>query len=169
MVYYTSCFCSYVWVCGISVWFIYNKRNYLFVRCQSLSHIPNTSLQCSNQPLWKLNLVTGVNTTKQQTGEIKNTIKRVILWAKQISEAATEMSWKKDVLINNLVPSSFHLRKKPVKNTIFSNFFIRWKPQGTPLKVADCQPATLLKLNFFVGFSRILTANFRAPIFQNTS
>ena len=96
-----------------------------------MSHIRNTSLRCSNQPLWKLNLVTGVNTTKQQTGEIKNTIKRVILWAKQISEAATEMSWKKDVLINNLVPSSFHLRKKPVKNTIFSNFFIRWKPQET--------------------------------------
>ena len=54
------------------------KQNYLFVRCQSLSHIPNTSLRCSNQPLWKLNLMTGVNTTKQQTGEIKNTIKRVI-------------------------------------------------------------------------------------------
>ena len=49
------------------------KQNYLFVRCQSLSHIPNTSLRCSNQPLWKLNLMTGVNTTKQQMGEIKNT------------------------------------------------------------------------------------------------
>ena len=70
-----SYFCSYVWVCGISVWFIYNKRNYLFVRCQSLSHIPNTSLWCSNQPLWKLNLMMGVNMTKQQTGEIKNTKK----------------------------------------------------------------------------------------------
>ena len=39
-----------------------------------LSHIPNTSLQCSNQPLWKLSLMTGVNMTKQQTREIKNTI-----------------------------------------------------------------------------------------------
>ena len=54
------------------------KQNYLFVRCRLLSHIPNTSLQCSNQPLWKLNLMTGVNTTKQLTGEIKNTIQRVI-------------------------------------------------------------------------------------------
>ena len=54
------------------------KWNNLFVRCQSLSHIPNTSLRCSNQPLWKLNLMTGVNTIKTQTGEIKSTIKRVI-------------------------------------------------------------------------------------------
>ena len=41
------------------------KRNYLFVRCQSLSYIPNTSWWYSNQPLWKLNLMTGVNMTKQ--------------------------------------------------------------------------------------------------------
>ena len=61
------------------------------------------------------------------------------------------MSWEKDVLINNLVPGSFHLRKKLAKNTIFSNFLIRWKPQGTRLKVADCQPATLLKMNFYIG------------------
>ena len=53
------------------------KQNYHFLSCQSLSHIPNTSVRCSNHPLWKLNLMTGVNTTKQQTGEIKNT-KRVI-------------------------------------------------------------------------------------------
>ena len=29
---------------------------------------------CVCQPLWKLNLMMGVNTTKQQMGEIKNTI-----------------------------------------------------------------------------------------------
>ena len=56
--------CVCVCVCGISVWFIYNKKNCLFVRCQSLSHIPNTSLRCSNQPLWRLNLMMGVKTTK---------------------------------------------------------------------------------------------------------
>ena len=72
-----SYFCSYV--CVVSQFDVsITKRNYFFVRCQSLFHMPNTSLRCSNQPLWKLNLMTGVNTTKQQTGEIKNTIKRVI-------------------------------------------------------------------------------------------
>ena len=62
-----SYFCSYVCVCvcvvsqfDLSI----TKWNYLFVRCQSFSHIPNTSLRCSNQPLWKLNLMMGVNTTK---------------------------------------------------------------------------------------------------------
>ena len=47
------------------------KQNCLFVRCQSLSHIRNNSLRCS---IWKLKLMTGVKTAKQQTGEIKNTI-----------------------------------------------------------------------------------------------
>ena len=80
------------------------KQNYLFVRCQFLSHIPNTSLRCSNQPLWKLNLMTGVNMT---------------------------ISLKKFVFSNvalvhvNLVPRIFYRRKKPAKNTIFTNFFIR--------------------------------------------
>ena len=67
--------CVCVCVCMVSQFDLsITKQNYLFVRCQSLSHIPNTSLRCSNQPLWKLNLMTGVNTTKRQTGEIKNTI-----------------------------------------------------------------------------------------------
>ena len=67
--------CVCVCVCMVSQFDLsITKQNYLFVRCQSLSHIPNTSLRCSNQPLWKLNLMTGVNTTKQQTREIKNTI-----------------------------------------------------------------------------------------------
>ena len=84
-VYYTEvisvclcvCVCVYVCVCvcvvsqfSLSI----TKQNYLLVRCQSLSHIPDTSLRYSNQPSWKLNLMTGVNTTKQQTGEIENTI-----------------------------------------------------------------------------------------------
>ena len=59
------------------------KWNYLFVRCESLSHMPNTSLQCSNQPLWKLNLMTGVNTTKQQMGKIKNNKKSNLVELKQ--------------------------------------------------------------------------------------
>ena len=67
--------CVCVCVCMVSqVDLSITKQNYFFVRCQSLSHIPNTSLRCSNQPLWKLNLMTGVNTAKQQTGELKNTI-----------------------------------------------------------------------------------------------
>ena len=67
--------CVCVCVCMVSQFDLsITKQNYLFVRCQSLSHIPNTSLRCSNQPLWKLNLMTGVNTAKQQTGELKNTI-----------------------------------------------------------------------------------------------
>ena len=68
------CVCLHVCVWyGISVWFIYNKTKLTF--CKMLVFVPyNTSLQCSNQPLRKLNLMTGVNMTKQQTGEIKNTI-----------------------------------------------------------------------------------------------
>ena len=130
-------------VCGISVWFIY-----LFVRCQSLSHIPNSSLQCSNQSLWKLNLMTGVNTTKQQTGEIKNTIKSNLVELNKVRKQPQSCSGKKDVLINSfsesclgkfsvkilekylwrssflvklhsLVPGSFNLRKKPQKTKKF--------------------------------------------------
>ena len=64
-----------VFMCVVSQFDLFiTKQNYLFVRCQSLSHIPSSSLRCSNQPLWKLNLMTGVNTTKQQMGEIKNII-----------------------------------------------------------------------------------------------
>ena len=44
-----------VFVCMVSQFDLsITKQNYLFVRCQSLSYIPNTSLRCSNQPLWKL-------------------------------------------------------------------------------------------------------------------
>ena len=78
------------------------------------------------------------------------------------------MSWKKDVLINSLVPGSFHLRKKLSKNTIFSNFFIRWKPQGTQLKVADCQPATLLKMNFFIGIFQGFWLQISEHLFSRT-
>ena len=42
------------------------------LQTKHMSHLPNISLRCSNQPLRKLNLMTGVNTAKQQTGEIKN-------------------------------------------------------------------------------------------------
>ena len=55
--------CGCLSVCGwygISVWFIYNRTKLTFCKCQSLSHIPNTSLWCSNQPLhygsWTLKL-----------------------------------------------------------------------------------------------------------------
>ena len=65
-----------VCVCVVSQFDLFiTKQNYLFVRCQSFSHISNTSLRCSNQPLWKLNMnMIEVNTTKQQTGEIKSII-----------------------------------------------------------------------------------------------
>ena len=78
------------------------------------------------------------------------------------------MSWKTDVLLNNLVPSSFYLRKKPAKNTIFSNFFIGWKPQGTQLKVADCQTATLLKMNFFIGIFQGFWLQITEHVFSRT-
>ena len=96
---------SYVWVFGISVWFIYNKRNYLFVRCQSLSHIPSTSLWCSNQPLWKFNLMMGVNTTKQQTGEIKNTKRSNLIDLNRVRKQPHKCPGKKDVPINNCFES----------------------------------------------------------------
>ena len=54
--------------------------------------------------------------------------------------------------MHNPKAGSFYLRKKPAKNAIFTNFFIRWKPQGMQLKVADYQPAALLKMNFIGDF-----------------
>ena len=73
--YFCSYVCVFVCVCVVSQFDLsITKQNYLFVRCESLSHIPNTSLRCSNQPSWKLSLMTGLNTTKQQKGEIKNAI-----------------------------------------------------------------------------------------------
>ena len=77
------------------------KQNYLFVRCQSLSHITNTSLQCSNQPLWKLNLMMGVNMTKQQMGGIKNNIKGNLVELNKIWKQPQRCSGKKDVIINS--------------------------------------------------------------------
>ena len=78
IVYYAEVISVLMCVCVVSQFDLsITKQNYHFLRCQSLSHIPHTSVRCSNHPLWKLNLMTGVNTTKQQTGEIKNT-KRVI-------------------------------------------------------------------------------------------
>ena len=89
-----SYFCSYV--CVVSQFDLsITKWNYLFVRCQSLSHIPNTSLRCSNQPLWKLNLMTGVNTTKQQTGEIKNNIKSNLVELNKVRKQPQRCSGKK--------------------------------------------------------------------------
>ena len=120
------------------------KQNYLFVTCQYLSHIPNTSLRCSNQPLRKLNVMTGVNTTKQQTGEIKNNIKSNLVELNKVRKQPQRCSGKKDVLINscsesyqgefsakilkylwrssflvklhNLLFRSFYLKKKLAKN-----------------------------------------------------
>ena len=129
------------------------KQNYLLVRCRSLSHIPNTSFQCSNQPLWKLNLMTGVNTTKQQTGEIKNNIKSNLVELNKVRKQPQRCSGKKDVLINScsescqwkfsvkilekylwrssflvklhdLLTGRFYLRMKPAKNTIFTHFLL---------------------------------------------
>ena len=59
-VYYVEVISVLMCVCVVSQFDLFiKKQNYLFVRCQFLSHIPNTSLRCSNQPLWKLNLMTG--------------------------------------------------------------------------------------------------------------
>ena len=120
-----------------------------------MSHIPNTSLRCSNQPLWKLNLMTGVNTTKQQTGEIKNNIKSNLVELNKVRKQPQRCSGKKDVLINscsescngkfsvkilekhlwrrsflvklhNHVPGSFYLRKKLAK-TQFSQMSLLGK------------------------------------------
>ena len=68
--------CARVCVCMVFQFDISEtKQNYLFVRCRPLFNISKASLQCLNQPLWKLNLATGVNTTKQQSGEIKTQYK----------------------------------------------------------------------------------------------
>ena len=98
--------CVCVCVCMVSeVDLSITKQSYLFVRCQSLSHIPNACLQCSNQPLWKLNLMTGVNTTKQQTGEIKNTKKSNLVDLNRVRKQPHKCPGKKDVPINNCFES----------------------------------------------------------------
>ena len=67
--YFCSYACVFVLVCVVSQFDLFiTKQNYLFVRCQSLSHISNTSLQCSNQSLWKLNLMTGGKHNKTTDG-----------------------------------------------------------------------------------------------------
>ena len=69
------CVCVCVCVCVVSQFDLsITKQNYLFARRQIFSNIPNSSMWCSNQPLQELNLMAGVNKTKQQMGEIKNTI-----------------------------------------------------------------------------------------------
>ena len=96
------CVCFCVCMCVVSKFDLsITKQNYLFVRCQSLSHIPNTSLCCSNQPLWKLKLMTEVNTTKQQTEEIKNNIKSNLVELNKVRKQPQRCSGKKDVLINS--------------------------------------------------------------------
>ena len=60
------------------------------------------------------------------------------------------------------------LPKKPAKNTIFTNFFIRWKPQGMQLKVVDYQPATLLKMNFFIGIFQGFWLQISEQLFSRT-
>ena len=129
------------------------QKLFLFLRCQSLSHIPNTSLGHSNQPLWKLNLMTGVNMTKKQIGEIKSNVKTNLVELNKVWKHPQRCSGKKDVLINfcsescqgkfsvkilekyfwrssflvkshNLCPGRFNLRMKPAKNTIFTHFLL---------------------------------------------
>ena len=106
------------------------------------------------------------------------------------------MFWKKDVLINNCSEScqgkfsvkngwkislkfvfskvaqsrsrNFYLRKKPAKNTIFTNSFVRQKPQGTRLKVADCQPVTLLKMTFFIDIFQGFWQQISEHLFSRT-
>ena len=145
--------CVCVCVCMVSQFDLsITKQNYIFVRCQSLPHIPNTSLRYSNQPLWKLNLMTGVSTTKQ-TGEIKNNKQsnlvelnkvwkqpqrcpgkkysyKQLFW-KLPREIFSQNPWKISskssffVKLHYLVSGRFYRRKKQPKNTIFTKFFIR--------------------------------------------
>ena len=49
--------------------------------------------------------MTGVNTTKQQTGEIKNTIKSNLVELNKVRKQPQSCSGKKDVLINNFSES----------------------------------------------------------------
>ena len=72
------------------------------------------------------------------------------------------------VQLHNHIPGSFYLRKKPVKNTIFTNVFIRQKHQWTRLKVADYQPATLLKMNFFIGIFQGFWLQISEHLFSRT-
>ena len=86
------CLCVY----DISGLFIYNKTKLPF--CKISVFVP---LRCSNQLLWKLNLMMGVNATKQQTGEIKNTIKGNLVELNKVRKQPQRCSGKKDVLINS--------------------------------------------------------------------
>ena len=70
------------------------------------------------------------------------------------SKVALSRSWK------------FLPKKETSKKTIFTKFFIRETLQGTRLKVADCQPATLLKMNFFIGIFQGFWLKISEHLFQ---
>ena len=155
-----------------------------------LSHIPSTSLRCSNQPLWTLNLMTGVNTTEQQTGEIKNK-KSNLVELNTIWKQSQKCPGKKGVLIDScsescqgrflvkvlgkclwgssflvklhyLVPGGFYLR--------FRRFLYQVNTSGSASESCRLSACSFTGNELLHGyFSRVLTANFRTPTFQNTS
>ena len=49
----------------------------------------------SNHPLWKLNLMKGVNTTKQQMGEIKNNKKSNLVELNKVQKQSQRCLGKK--------------------------------------------------------------------------
>ena len=59
-------------------------------------------------------------------------------------------------------------KKETGKNTIFTNFFIRSKPQGMWPKFADYLPATLLKMNFFIGIFQGFWLQISEHLFSRT-
>ena len=49
-----------------------------------------------------------------------------------------------------------------------SKFFIRETPQGKRLKITDCQPATLLKMKFFIGIFQGFWLQISEHLFSRT-
>ena len=109
-----------------------------------MSHIPNTSLRCSNQPLWKLNLMTGVNMT---------------------------ISLKKFVFSNvalvhvNLVPRIFLPKKETGEKHNFHKFLYQVNTPGNVTESCRLSACNFDKNELLLSyFSRILTANFKTPL-----
>ena len=105
--------------------------------------------------------MTGVSMTKQQRCSGKKDV---------LIDSCSESCQGKKIVSSKVSQSrsrKFLHKKETSEKHNFHKYLYQVKT-SVNAKVADCQPATLLKMNFFIGMN-FLTANFRTPIFQNIS
>ena len=81
-----------------------------------------------------------------------------------------KISLKKFVFRKDALSRSrkFLPKKETGEKHNFHNFFIGQKPQEMWLKVADCQPATLLEMSFFIGIFERFWLQISEHLFSRT-